>query len=262
MNTVEYTMPELQRLGTEMLRKVAEICESKRINYCLFFGSMLGAVRHHGPIPWDYDIDIAVHENDMDFFISAMENDLPPKYWVDFRSQYDSPKCFPRIGLRGFDTVSLHIDVYRMVGFPKSVLKRKIIATYGLLLLEMRLVKNANLENYTGKKLYLIKLCRAILLPLRTSSIIDQFDKLCKRYPYDKVNSVGINGCKEGTRCIYDKKVIDDTILVDYEDFKVRIPREYDTILTSIYNDYLKFPDKDIIDQALFKKYTLHRIDM
>lgn len=262
METVSYTMKELQEFGSAMLKNVAAICEEENINYTMFFGSMIAAVRHHGPIPWDYDIDIAVHENDMERFIAAMEEKLPEEYWVDFRSQYDTPKCFARIGLRGYDTHSLHIDVYRMVGFPDSIETSKKIVKWGRLLLEMRLVKNANLDYYTGTKKKKIKLYRLILLPVSTKFVVKRFDALCKKYPYEKSNKVGLNACKLGIKYIYDREIIDDTILVDYEDFKVRIPRTYDDILTDIYGDYMKYPPQEEIDSALNQDYLLHKISM
>lgn len=257
-----YRMPQLQEIGSGMLKNVASICEEENINYCLFFGSMLGAVRHHGPIPWDYDIDIAVHENDIERFVSAMEKKLPKDYWVDFRSKYDTPKCFPRIGIRGFDTHSLHIDVYRMVGFPESINKSRLIVKIGRLLLEMRLVKNANLDYYSGNKIKKIKLFRMLLLPVSTKFIVKLYDALCKKYPYESSKKVGLNACKLGTKYVYDKEIINDTILVDYLDFQVRIPRTYDALLRSIYGDYMKFPKQEHIDSVMNKDYVVHKLDM
>ncbi len=261
-NLERYSITQLQRIGTDMLRHVASICEEEDLHYCLFFGSMLGAVRHHGPIPWDYDIDIAVHENDMDRFITIMEEKLPHDYWVDFRSKYDTPKCLARIGLRGFDTRSLHIDVYRMVGFPDSIKKSRVMVKIGRILLAMRIVKDANLNYYYGEKKKKIQLYRKILLPVSTRFIVTCFDALCKMYPYDKMNKVGLNACKLGIKYIYNKETIDDTILVDYADFKVRIPKSYDAILTSLYKDYMKYPDQDKIDKALYQEYVLYKLDM
>lgn len=262
-NTAEdrvYGMEELQEIGTDMLRHVVEICERENIHYCLFFGSMLGAVRHHGPIPWDYDIDIAVHEDELNRFLAAMERELPKKYWVDFRSSLDSPKCFPRIGLAGYDTHSLHIDVYRMVGFPDSLKKSKAIVKYGRLLLEMKLVKNADLANYSGKKKKKIKSLRKLLVFTSPEFITKRFDALCRRYPFAKCNKVGLNACKGGIRYIYDREMIQDTILVDYLDFQVRIPREYDRILRSFYGDYMKPPRQELIDAEMNREYRIRAL--
>ncbi|MBR4435537.1 MAG: LicD family protein [Clostridia bacterium] len=261
MSTVTMRMEELHKLGTEMLKCVAEICEEEKINYCMFFGSMLAAVRHQGPIPWDYDIDITVPENEYARFISVMEKRLPDKFWVDFRSDRDTPKCFARIGLSGFDTRSLHIDVYRLVGFPESMKTCKSIVKRGRLLLEMRLVKDTNIDYFTGKKRKKVQLYRKLLLPISTKTVVKRFDKLCGKYPYEKMDRVGLNACKLGVKYIYDKGIFDDTILVDYCDFKVRIPREYDSMLRQLYGDYMQFPEQEMIDSSLNADYVLHKLD-
>lgn len=264
MGTTTMKIDELQRIGTDMLKHVAALCEEEGINYSMFFGSMLGTVRHHGPIPWDYDIDIAVPENQYARFIDVMERRLPSDYWVDFRSKYDTPKCFARIGYRGYDTRSLHIDVYRLVGFPDSIKKSKLIVKHGRLLLEMRLVKDTNIDFYASKpdKLKKIKLYRKLLLPISTKTVVKRFDALCGKYPYDKMNKVGLNACRGGIKYIYDKGLFEDTILADYADYKVRIPREYDSMLRHLYRDYMQFPDQKRIDKAMNADYLLHTLDM
>lgn len=253
---------ELHEIGTDMLRHVAKICEEEKIYYCMFFGSLIGTVRHHGPIPWDYDIDILVRENEYARFIEVMQRRLPQKYWVDFRSEYDTPKCFARIGLRGYDTRSLHIDVYRLIGFPDDSKKWKSLVKRGRLLLEMRLVKNANLEFYSGKKKKKIQLYRKVLLPISTESIVKRFDALCKKYPYEQMNKIGLNVCHSGTTNIYDKPMLEDTVLMDYEDFKVRVPLEYDAILRRVYGDYMTPPDTQTIEPILNTDYRLYTLDM
>lgn len=253
------SVAQLQNIGTKMLRAVAEICEREQLHYMMFFGSMLGTVRHHAPIPWDYDIDIAIPENELERFIETMKKELPSEYWVDFRSELAAPKCFARIGLTGYDTHTSHIDVYRMVGYPNGEKKQKRFSKWGRLLLEMRLVKEADLRKYSGKKLKRIKLLRKLLKPISTESICRRFDRLCKKYPYEKADMVGINVAQ--TFCVYKKSTADDTILADYTDFKVRIPREYDAILRRTYNDYMKFPPKKEIDKALGSKYWVYTLE-
>lgn len=255
---------ELQRIGTDMLKHVAALCEEEGINYSVCFGSMLGTVRHHGPIPWDYDIDIAVPENQYARFIDVMERRLPSDYWVDFRSKYDTPKCFARIGLRGYDTRSLHIDVYRLVGFPDSESKYKPIARRGHLLIEMRLVKDSNIVYYTKhpKKQKRIKLYRKLLLPISTEAIVKRYDKLCGKYPYENTDIAGFNLYPTGPKYIWNKSILEDTILADYADYKVRIPREYDSILRHVYGDYMKFPDQESINRVMNADYLLHTLDM
>lgn len=256
------TVGELQNIGTKMLRAVTEICEREGLHYNMFFGSLLGTVRHHAPIPWDYDIDIAVPENELERFVETMQRELPADYWVDFRSGVSSPKCFARIGLKGYDTHTCHIDVYRLIGYPDGERKQRRFSKRGMLLLEMRLVKETDLRMYNKqtqkKKIRLIKLFRTLLKPISSQNIVKRFDKLCKKYPYESADMVGINAVHEF--CVYKRSMADDSILADYTDFQVRIPREFDYILRDMYNEYMKFPPKEQTDRILSRRYGVYAL--
>ena len=104
---MKLTINEIQEYGSKMLREVAEICERNHIRWFMAYGSVLGAIRHSGPIPWDYDIDIYVPEYDLDAFLKTMEEELSDRYWIDYRQSKSNARAFPRIGLKGYEAVAV-----------------------------------------------------------------------------------------------------------------------------------------------------------
>ena len=70
----------------EILTKIIEICNNHNLTYYGFWGTMLGAIRHKGFIPWDDDIDIVMKRKDYDIFLEIAQSELPAKYLV--LSQY------------------------------------------------------------------------------------------------------------------------------------------------------------------------------
>ena len=69
----ELTIKETQQISLEILHTVAEICEEQQIRYALIYGTLIGAVRHHGYIPWDDDVDIMMPRPDYERFLEYMK---------------------------------------------------------------------------------------------------------------------------------------------------------------------------------------------
>lgn len=71
----EVTEQGLKKTQLDILNTVATFCEKENINYVLFYGTLLGAVRHHGFIPWDDDVDIAMPREDYKRFMDSFPMD-------------------------------------------------------------------------------------------------------------------------------------------------------------------------------------------
>ena len=74
---------QVQRIGLDMLCEVKRICEKHGLKYYLFYGTMLGAVRHQGFIPWDDDVDIAMPRQDYDSFLEIAKRELAERYFLE-----------------------------------------------------------------------------------------------------------------------------------------------------------------------------------
>ncbi len=74
------TVRDVQKVLLEMMLDIDKVCKKNHIEYFLVSGSALGAVRHHGFIPWDDDLDIGMMASEFPKFIEALERDLPGQY--------------------------------------------------------------------------------------------------------------------------------------------------------------------------------------
>lgn len=255
--TMNLNITEMQQYGTDMLRTVVGILEAHKLPYIMIYGSLLGAVRHQGPIPWDCDIDIAIPESSMDVFLSTLKAELPDRYWVDFREPGQPKLSMPRIGLKGYSTVVLHIDVYRIVGFPKQVWRQKLFNKYSRL---QKTIRCAKVYTYTGKKLKKARIVRALTCLHSADHYALKYDKACKRYNYDKAEFVGLNAGFRFEKLVFTKELF-DTELCPYDDFMVRIPASYDKVLTRFYGDYMKYPSEQVRNKALNAVYRVEALE-
>lgn len=90
----EFDLRELQLLEYEMLKDIAKLCDDNEIVYFLTSGTLLGAARHSGFIPWDDDIDICMDVNNYKKFLKIASKVLPEKY---FLQNYQTD---PKVGIR------------------------------------------------------------------------------------------------------------------------------------------------------------------
>ena len=72
----ELTIKETQQISLEILHTVAEICEEQHLRYALIYGTLIGAVRHHGYIPWDDDVDIMMPRPDYDKLLVYLKDHI------------------------------------------------------------------------------------------------------------------------------------------------------------------------------------------
>ena len=75
----ELTMREMQLVSLEILHTVATICEEQNFRYSLIYGTLIGAIRHHGYIPWDDDVDIMMTRKQYEKFLEHVA-ELDKKY--------------------------------------------------------------------------------------------------------------------------------------------------------------------------------------
>ena len=252
---MDLNLQEVQKYGTEMLRDLTGMCERRGIPYYAIYGTLLGTIRHSGPIPWDYDIDIYVPENELKNFLNAVKEDYNEKYWIDYREDAPIPRAFPRIGLKGYETEILHLDVFRMSGLPDGRFMQKLLTGYGRSLYVIWRAKTLDTKFYYPdlKRRIYARFIKMIMFPFSINMILKKIDRLCSKY---EVMSTGYVGRMMGEGAIYPTECFKNTILHPYADFLIRIPKEYDKLLTQMYGDYKKYPPKE--EQDRFFSMTYH----
>lgn len=252
------TLQEIQDNAMEILKATIEICNDNHIMYYAQAGTVLGAIRHKGPIPWDYDADIIVPNDQIDRFAECLNERLPSEFYVDyFKIDKKSKRQFPRVGLKGYSTEMIHLDVFRLIGLPDKRQEQ-----------ELHLIETKEFEKHAAclriyplwkllAKQEFFKAAEKIgLVGNRIQYYIENFDKMCCKYPYGSANYVANPSGKYGVKNIFSKEIYGEGILVDFKDFKIRIPSLYEPYLHQYYGDYMKIPQKEYIDCMMSKIFV------
>ena len=252
-------MVDVQRLKSielEMLKSFAEICEKLNLRYYLIGGTLLGAVRHRGFIPWDDDIDVGMPREDYEVFLKEAQKYLPeyyflqtrktdPEYLSNFAKIRDSRTTFLDKAVKHRKTNhGVYIDVFPIDYYPDTKCKQ-LIFDFKKFLQKFRLrgafiipeeEKHAAHIEFLAK---MLSICLMVIYPT-TTSVLDAEDRLFKK---EKNSSLVANLCGYwGKREILPASLLAETCDVEFEGLYFKGPKEYDKYLTRIYGDYMKLP--------------------
>lgn len=228
-----------QSLALNTLREVHEICKKNNIDYFLAYGSLLGAIRHRGLIPWDYDIDIWVRGEDIERFINALEEDLPDDYY--FVCRYRDRSCrhyILRVAPKGYSSEVLHVDVYWLWegGNEKKEIEkihRKLrFHRYWMAwkLTDFVFLRPSGLK---GIKMKLYKCFHLIAQLIPTKVLDSMYHNSIKKYKKGKFVSDEYE--------TFEKKHFESGNSVEFSDgVKYFVPKEADILLKEMYGNYMQ----------------------
>ena len=238
---------EMQQIGLLMLADVDNYCRKNNIKYFIGYGTLLGAVRHKGFIPWDDDIDIIIPREDYDRFIKGYGNErykvLSNEYSEDYYYNFAKVVDLKTYAIeRGRDArikdLGLYIDVFPVDGLKKNKgLSFSIHYKKAHLLNRMLLYsKNPSLDNRKslGNRI-LWKYSRRIGF----SKLMKKF-RSCIKTNKNNYSMVipGIYGKKD----VFPTELISEIKRMPYETIEVNVPGGYDELLTQLYGDYMTPP--------------------
>ena len=258
---MEYTIQNIQQLQLAILREVIRICDENNVLYYAAYGTTLGAVRHHGFIPWDGDIDIYVPENELSHFLREMKKNLNEEFVLDFRDAKKGFRDFPRIGYKGFETGLLHVDVFRLAGAPDRLDEQKRLRKITGFLHHIINVKQKGFRTYLIQKRKVVGalVVSLLTLPIPLKVIVKIFDYFSRKYPFTESKYVG-NSASGTFKSIFPKRILGNGMMVDFEDIKIRIPEYYDEYLSLMYGAYLELPPQEYREKILNKVY--HEVEI
>lgn len=257
------SVEELKSIQIEILKEVHDFCLLKGLKYSLAYGTLIGAIRHKGFIPWDDDIDILMPRPDYEILkrefrhpvLVFTDRDVDPNCYVTFGKIYNSRTIMHEC--TDYDSeYGVSIDVFPIDGLPNDT--DEAINHYKKLsrmrkLLDFKMVKVSSTRSVL-KNLVLIG-GKLLLSPFKRKSLQDYVIKLKKKYRYEDSNYVA--ELSFGTyKRILPKSVFESYILHRFENEDFFIIKEYDKYLTSVFGDYMKLPPiEKRVSHHSFKAY-------
>lgn len=232
---------EYQEKALLTLQIFHDICEKYNITYYLAYGSLLGAIRDGGQIPWDYDIDVQVPYTQAVILLDALDKELPEGYSYLTRLTNKTYRTYTlKIAPSGFDPEVLHVDVFWMHGLPESEFSktRAKVMKYNINVFAYKFLAEKYFMLSKKSEMVIYRLCKFLSRFFSVHYIDKYLTELLNR-AWTEYDTFSDSSCEN----LFKKKWFLNRIKIKFENgMEFYAPQEYDAVLKSIYGDYLSFP--------------------
>ena len=260
-----YGLFDVQSANLKILKEIDRIARKFRISYALDSGTLLGAVRHGGFIPWDDDADIVMTRNSWEAFRKVAPRELPegmklllPDTFCGGKRFYDfTPRIVYEYSQRRVPDEDsafyeeklnlLWVDIFILDRLPDSeaAAKKTILEQKGIYLLAMGHRRKLDLSKYGALTVPVLGGSTAgKAVPMKALFLMQ--DRLAAKYNKKKTSWWYYSNYDPGFIDIRLKDAwVTETTRIRFEDTELSIPAHYDEVLTCIYGDYMTLPPKD-----------------
>ena len=248
----------------ETMDVVFDICKKLDLRCYLAYGTLIGAVRHHGFIPWDDDVDLVMPRLDYERFLKEAGKYLPSHMVLNHYKLSNSKFASSTLKventqckiLRTYGSVekwaNAWVDIWPSDGVPDGKLPYmmfKIGTLYRLCLCRLCdiEVKGVNAEEKTSIENLIINVNKVLRLGklMSRKKRYEKLEKYFARHPYDKCRRTVMIMGDERFESTMPVSYYGKAVYLDFEGKKYPAPAKYDKVLRKIFGDYMQLPPED-----------------
>ena len=266
--TAKGTLKDIQLLYLELLRFIDNVCEKYDLDYCLTYGTLLGAIRHKGFIPWDDDCDILMIRKDYDKLIEVLPKEISKydyfkencaltklinsedNYFTEFNNIYNKEIGHDKF----FNNPGLGKSLFLQIGWIKPMVKLDI---FPFDYIKTESIKDYK-KNYLGTKLHFRNLYNQERFSF-DDEFEKKFNKLGFSYTPTEYIAEGIDASFSDNFPPFKKDLIFPVTTKEFEGYELKCPNRSEELLKIWYGNYMEIPKDVVIHEYVKYNKTLFK---
>ena len=248
------SIEEAKKIELDILDFIDSFCKENGINYCINYGTLIGAIRHKGFIPWDDDIDLSMTRENYERFIQLFSEkqsryqilslETDNQYFNNFIKIVDSTtKIIDTRNTKTYDS-GIFIDIFPMDTFSDSKIVDICYKLESFKLLSFS--KHKNIIYGDSKLKDLIRtLFWLFLRPVSPRFFANQIEKQIEKYRVEDGKYIAFIPSKLKEKEIFPRDMFDELIETPFEHLVLPAPKRFDVVLKQFYDDYMTVPPKE-----------------
>lgn len=248
------SIEEAKKLELDILDFIDSFCKEHGINYCINYGTLIGAIRHKGFIPWDDDIDLSMTRENYEKFIQLFSEkqsrykllslETDDQYFNNFIKIVDpTTKIIDTRNTKTYDS-GVFIDIFPMDTFNDTKVVDVCYKLESFKLLSFSKYKNIVYGDSKLKDL-IRTLFWLLLRPVSPRFFANQIEKQIQKYRVENGKYIAFIPSKAKEKEIFPRDMFDELIETPFEHLVLPAPKHFDTVLKQFYDDYMTVPPKE-----------------
>lgn len=251
---------EMKTIQLDMLKKFDEYCRKNGIVYYLAYGTLIGAIRHKGYIPWDDDIDLMIPRKDYDKLLKLYNKNrtnaelkvvdctTEKGYYLPY-AKLINQKTVLKENVQSDYELGVNIDLFPVDdlsdNYEEAIAIIKKCYWYNL---KLQIKTITWSDNRSIIKNIVLMLGKLALSTQSISKILKSYDRFCRKNKSGKDTKyvgvlTGLNTTSKGN--VFERKWFNETLRCEFEGCDFPAPVGYDKLLRNFYGDYMQLPPKD-----------------